>query len=357
MGGIAAVAAVMEEGPQDGANILGIHSEGPWLNRVGEKGVRTGWPEVSVEAAKAMVEAGKGHLRLVALAPEIPGIQPVLFDIGNLVNHVGVPLETCLRMACLNPAKKYGFADRKGSIAVGKDADFVVISDDYKAHAVELWRRECPEADLAQHTNFVQYRPVSAPEKVPTLVDGAGLFYRSFRWRGENPDDEKCKGDVYPGYEDLYTETLAQLDRHKELTGRYPRHFEGHSAMTEPMLRAFRDVGEKLHIHNMAATEEEREGIRPARELMSLSNAKAVEILNRGSLPEDFEEDAFGILKSPCEYNILHFHPGYLDQYVLENTSLTLPRCRDLATLCDPRVRAWLEEHEVELADFRALYP
>lgn len=223
-------------------------------------------------------------------------------------------------------------------------------------HAVELWRRECPEADLAQHTNFVQYRPVSPPEKVPTLVDGEGLFYRSFLWRGEDPDDAKCKGDVYPGYEDLYTETLAQLDRHKELAGRYPCHFEGHSVMTEPMLRAFRDVGEKLHIHNMAATEEEREGIRPARELMSLGNAKAVEILNRGALPEDFEEDAFGILKSPCEFNILHFHPGYLDQYVLENTSLTLPRCRDLATLCDPRVRAWLEDHEVELTDFRALY-
>ena len=36
-------------------------------------------------------------------------------------------------MACLNPCKKYGFADSKGSLAVGKDADLVVISDDYKA--------------------------------------------------------------------------------------------------------------------------------------------------------------------------------------------------------------------------------
>jgi imidazolonepropionase-like amidohydrolase len=27
--------------------------------------------------------------------------------------------------------KKYGFLDRKGSIAAGKDADFVVISDDF----------------------------------------------------------------------------------------------------------------------------------------------------------------------------------------------------------------------------------
>lgn len=267
---IRAVAEVAKEGDQDGATILGIHSEGPWLNRTGEKGIRTGWPEVSMETAHAMVEAGGGWLRLVALAPEIPGMdpiieyflsqgitvaaahsdnnykqamaayakgisvathtgnvmtdmhhrdigglgaaltnenvtcevicdglhicdemlgiyfkvkstdkfmmvsdctalsgapvgkyegifegmalnvtpegfvltdtgrlcgssQPVLFDIGNLVNNVGLPLETCLKMACLNPCIKYGFADRKGTIEVGKDADLVVISDDYQA--------------------------------------------------------------------------------------------------------------------------------------------------------------------------------------------------------------------------------
>lgn len=275
-GGIHAVAEVAHEDEAMGATIRGIHSEGPWLSRVGEKGIRTPWPEVSVDAARAMVEAGEGLLRLVALAPEIPGIddvidyflsegvtvaaahsdngyeaahaaygrgisvathtgnvmtdmhhrdigglgaaltdprvmcevicdglhvcddmlgiyfrikdfghfmmisdctalsgapvgaydggsmckelhvtpegfvltetgrlmgssQPVLFGIGNLVNNVGVPLEICLEMACLNPARTYGFADRTGSIEVGKDADLVVISDDY--HALATYAR------------------------------------------------------------------------------------------------------------------------------------------------------------------------------------------------------------------------
>lgn len=61
--------------------------------------------------------------------------QPVLFGIGNLVNNVGVSLETCLEMACLNPAIMYGFADRKGTIEPGKDADLVVIDDGYHALA------------------------------------------------------------------------------------------------------------------------------------------------------------------------------------------------------------------------------
>lgn len=266
---IRAVAEVAREGDVDGATILGIHSEGPWLSRTGEKGTREPWPEVSLDTAHAMVEAGDGLLRLVALAPEIPGIdviidyflsegivvaaahsdntydaaqrayargisvathtgnvmtdmhhrdigglgaaltnddvtcevicdgmhicnemldiyfrikdpskfmmisdctafsgapvgtysssmapeirvtekgfvltdagrlmgssQPVLYGIGNLVENVGLSLDTCLEMACLNPAKKYGFADRKGTIEPGKDADLVVISDDWQA--------------------------------------------------------------------------------------------------------------------------------------------------------------------------------------------------------------------------------
>lgn len=226
------------------------------------------------------------------------------------------------------------------------------------AHAVQLWRSECPEAPLAQHTNFVQYRPVSRPQDVPSLVDENGMFYRSYLWRGERKDDPKCKGDIYPNYEDLYRETMAQLDRHKELTGRYPNHFEGHSAMTVPMKKAFADIGEKLHIHNMATTDQARTGIRPACELLMQGPARdyAMDILNRGSTPEDFLQDRFGLLDSKYEINVLHFHPGYLDQYLLDNTSLTLPRCRDLQTLCDPRVREWMQEHEIELVGFDAVY-
>lgn len=267
--GIRAAAEVAREDPRLGATIRGIHSEGPWLSRTGERGVRAPWPDVTLDAARELVEAGDGLLRLVALAPEIEGIdalvdyflaqgvtvaaahsdnayaaataayargisvathtgnvmtdmhhrdvgglgaallndavtcevicdgmhicnemltvyfrvkdpgrfvmvsdssafagapagtyqggpapvmvvgedgfvrtdtgrimgssKSVLYGIGNLVENVGVPLETCLRMACENPARTYGLAARTGEIAPGKDADLVVISDDWQA--------------------------------------------------------------------------------------------------------------------------------------------------------------------------------------------------------------------------------
>jgi len=57
----------------EGARVLGIHSEGPWGSRVGEKGINTGYPSVDLNYAKHMVEQGEGWLKLFDIAPEVPG--------------------------------------------------------------------------------------------------------------------------------------------------------------------------------------------------------------------------------------------------------------------------------------------
>ena len=55
----------------DGARIGGIHSEGPWGSRVGEKGINKGYPSVDLKLADKMIEKGNGLLKLVDVAPEI----------------------------------------------------------------------------------------------------------------------------------------------------------------------------------------------------------------------------------------------------------------------------------------------
>lgn len=49
--------------------------------------------------------------------------------VANMVALVGVPLTDAIRMASLNPARVLGLADRKGSLAIGKDADIVLLDD------------------------------------------------------------------------------------------------------------------------------------------------------------------------------------------------------------------------------------
>lgn len=66
------LAKVAREG-NDGARIVGIHAEGPWGSRVGEKGINPGYPSVDMEYAKKMIEVGCGMLKLVDIAPEVPG--------------------------------------------------------------------------------------------------------------------------------------------------------------------------------------------------------------------------------------------------------------------------------------------
>ncbi len=267
---LACVAKVAKEEP-DGARILGIHSEGPYLNRVGENGIQTEPPIINLEEVKRIYEDCNGYLKLMAIAPEIEGSQQVidylqekgvvlsyahsncnyeeameafehglsvsthtanvmsgihhrnmgglgacllnekvycevicdglhiappmleimfrvkdfnhwfmvsdssqaagapegsyqfmddfkvtidklgfcksetgrlmgstksvLYGISVLSNQLNLPLEKILHVSSLNAAQFYGFGKQKGSIAVGKDADLVVINDNYKAVA------------------------------------------------------------------------------------------------------------------------------------------------------------------------------------------------------------------------------
>ena len=71
------VAKVAAEQP-DGARILGIHSEGPYLNRVGENGVNTETPVVDMDLIKQIHQDCAGYLKLMAIAPEVQGSQQAI---------------------------------------------------------------------------------------------------------------------------------------------------------------------------------------------------------------------------------------------------------------------------------------
>ena len=51
--------------------------------------------------------------------------------VWNVYNNSTIPLHECVNCATLNPATTIGVADRKGSIEVGKDADIVVLDEEF----------------------------------------------------------------------------------------------------------------------------------------------------------------------------------------------------------------------------------
>jgi N-acetylglucosamine-6-phosphate deacetylase len=54
--------------------------------------------------------------------------------VRNVNQKAGVPLLEAVKMASLNPARAMGFAERLGSLAVGKDASLTVIDEELNVY-------------------------------------------------------------------------------------------------------------------------------------------------------------------------------------------------------------------------------
>lgn len=61
----------------------------------------------------------------------------------NLVEKAGVPWQAAINSCTINPARLIGMEERKGSIRTGKDADLVVLRDDYSVAAAFVRGRQC----------------------------------------------------------------------------------------------------------------------------------------------------------------------------------------------------------------------
>jgi len=55
--------------------------------------------------------------------------------VRNTVNFLGIPLSDALKMASTNAAKIIGFADTKGSLEEGKDADITILDGDFNVQS------------------------------------------------------------------------------------------------------------------------------------------------------------------------------------------------------------------------------
>ena len=61
----------------------------------------------------------------------------------NLVEKAGLPWQTAINACTINPARLIGMEASKGSITAGKDADLVVLGDDYSVEATYVCGERC----------------------------------------------------------------------------------------------------------------------------------------------------------------------------------------------------------------------
>ena len=84
---------------------------------------------------------------------------------------------------------------------------------------------------------------------------------------------------------------------------------------------------------------------------------RQVIILPMGSMSADYDPAEHlkkTVLENASEDmpNVAVLHTGYIDNYLLKNSSLTINRVRETEMICDPAIKAWLDENDVELITF-----
>lgn len=210
----------------------------------------------------------------------------------------------------------------------------------YAEHGVKLL--EGLDVCIGQHTNICLGRPCSDPKDIPSLVQENGEFRSSSEFR-----KAYMEGNDLVDIEDAVREAEAQYFRFKEITGKEPAYFEAHAIESDNLWKALEIVAAKHHLPFNYMTPSAKTGT---------FCGKPVAACIMESMKPEYEP--FETLKKAVEEaredmpNIFVCHPGYVDDYLMKHSSLTINRTKEVAMLCDPEVKEYLDAHNVQLLSY-----
>lgn len=202
--------------------------------------------------------------------------------------------------------------------------------------------------DLAagQHTNVCLGRPCADAARVSSLLNAEGTFRSSRDYR-----QAWNEGVDFVDYNEAALEIEAQLARFLEIVGREPDYFEAHAVLSANLNRAIADVAAAHGLRHQVASFDPSAvvtcGTTPVRMVMHS--------MEPGYEPADAVKQTV-LDMNDGETVVFVCHPGYLDRFVLDNSSLTTDRTKEVDALIDPGLQKWLEAQEdLRLIDYRDL--
>lgn len=203
-------------------------------------------------------------------------------------------------------------------------------------HGVELLRGE--KVCLGQHTNICVGRPLTDPARIPSLVQPNGEFRSSRDYRTAEED--------FVVLDEVILEIEAQYQRFVELTGEQPHYFEGHAVASRNFFKGLEIVAQRHNLDYLAFA--------PGPDAIPFGKEKLYFYME--SMKPDY--DPFASLKNCIEHahsegvEMFVCHPGYLDAYILEKSSLTTPRAMEVKMCCSEETKQFLTENEVKLVTY-----
>lgn len=226
-------------------------------------------------------------------------------------------------------------------------------SSEFAAGYIEKLPQCCFGIDI----NLVAGKPISNPEEVPSLVDKNGVFITSIERFKQN----KLIGtelmlttfekDPYD-YKDVEKEMEAQILRYIDLVGEKPEYLHPHSLITKNIYNAMEVLGEKYNIPlSSKLWKDNNFSFVPAdwniKPVFPIEKQRDTDV---ASLTLDSIKTVEG-----SENILIVCHAGYIDADILNASSYSLIRARDLEMATSKELKQYIEDNNIELITYRDL--
>lgn len=182
--------------------------------------------------------------------------------------------------------------------------------------------KACPHLGIGVHLTLTLGKSLT---KNKTLTDDKGYFYK--------PKDLK---DHVFDINEVYLEFKAQIEKYIDIFGCMPTHLDSHHGMHDFM-------------NNYEATS------RLAREYQLPVRRYSDYMFVGDFVGENISVDGFiSILKTYENQDIeIMSHPGNCDLELYLKSSYSLDRIKELAVLCDERVKAYIMDNNIEITNYQ----
>lgn len=219
----------------------------------------------------------------------------------------------------------------------------MIVNMEYSGEAARRVR-EYPQLCLGLHINLIVGKPCAPEGAVRGLLNDRGEFVSS----KDRRQQVKEGVDLFI-YEEVLAEVEAQIIRFKQLNGKPPEYMDCHSVTTPTVGRAIQDLAKKYGIEHVpicgnGCVAWKRLGKNPTQYEFYKRNLPLWKYL---------EEDSMQLLEG--ETGLLVMHPGFLDQKIMDISSMTFDRMKDHDFLVSPEVKQWIDSHGISLVSFREL--
>lgn len=199
---------------------------------------------------------------------------------------------------------------------------------------------------IGLHTNICVGKPISNPRLISSLCQENDEFISSRVYRKAYQ-----AGEDFVDLQQVITEIEAQYHQFISIVGRKPDYFEGHAVASKHFFEGLAYVAKKYQLPYFELAQE--------RPFVQFKNARVYAYIP--SSFAEYEENPFLAIKDCIEHaheedvDMMVFHPGYLDQYLLSHSSFKNIRVVEAATLSSRSTNRWLTNQKVSYVTYNDL--